>query len=56
MIIIVVHCIFCGQTCRNVNELTGKLTIENDIGIAVVMPVFMEDGPDEDAVVVEVDW
>ena len=34
----------------------GKLTIENDIGIAVVMPVFMEDGPDEDAVVLEVDW
>lgn len=33
----------------------GKLTIENDIGIAVVMPVFMEDGPDDDAVVIEVD-
>lgn len=31
----------------------GKLTIENDIGITVVMPVFMEDGPDEDAVVID---
>ena len=33
----------------------GKLTIQNDIGIAVIMPVFMEDGPDEDAVVIEID-
>ena len=32
----------------------GKLTIKNDIGIGVVMPVFMDGGPDEDAVVVEV--
>lgn len=32
----------------------GKLIIKNDIGIAVVMPVFMEDGPDEDAIVIEV--
>jgi hypothetical protein len=31
----------------------GKLTIQNDIGIAVVMPVFMEGGPDEDTVVIE---
>lgn len=32
----------------------SKLTIKNDIGICVVMPVFMEDGPDEDTVVIEV--
>lgn len=32
----------------------GKLTIETNIGIGVVMPVFMEDGPDDDAVVIEV--
>lgn len=31
-----------------------KLTIKNGIGIAVVMPLFMEDGPDADAVVIEV--
>ena len=31
----------------------GKLTIKNNIGICVVMPVYMEDGPDENAVVIE---
>lgn len=31
----------------------GKLTFQNDIGIGVIMPVFMEDGPDETAVVIE---
>lgn len=31
----------------------SKLTIKNDIGICVVMPVFMEDGPDDHAVVIE---
>ena len=33
----------------------GKLTVVNDIGICVVMPVYMEGGPDENAVVVEVE-
>ena len=33
----------------------GKLTIQNDIGIAVIMSVFMEEGPDDGAVVIEVD-
>lgn len=31
----------------------GKLTIQTSIGIAVIMPVFMEDGPESDAVVIE---
>lgn len=31
----------------------GKLSIQNDIGIAVVMPVRMEDGPGEGTVVIE---
>lgn len=31
----------------------GKLTISNDIGICVIMPVFLDGGPDEGAVVIE---
>lgn len=31
----------------------SKLTIVNDIGICVVMPVYLEDGPDESSVVIE---
>ena len=32
----------------------GKLTIKNDIGICVVMPVFIEGEPDESTIVIEV--
>lgn len=31
----------------------SKISIQNDIGIAVVMPVFLEGGPDEGAVIIE---
>lgn len=33
----------------------SKLTVENDIGICVIMPVRLEEGPDDNAVVIEVE-